>query len=55
MTHVGNLAFPLKWSKMEKSNYKYPILELSIKDCTVVEVIGDFSKGLWDIIDILSK
>ena len=32
MTHARNLAFPLKWSKMEKNNYKYPILELSIKD-----------------------
>ena len=32
MTWLGKVTFPLKWAKMEKKNYEYPLWELSTED-----------------------
>ena len=44
MTHIRNLAFPIKWSNIKKNNYRYPFMEFSVKDHMVVKSLGTFAK-----------
>ena len=41
MTQLRKLAFPLKWTQMEKRNYETILYDPSPEDQTVVDIIGE--------------
>ena len=54
MTQLRKLVFPLKWAKMEKKNYEYPLWGLSSKNHTMVDIITKLCEnGPHDILDIM--
>ena len=53
ITSMERLAFPIKWSTMEKRNFKKGLNELREEGQTTVDVVMDTSQELWDIIEIL--